>query len=245
MSNLIRILLFSLYVILGLIIEGFILWLFPFTGIAGLVCWPIAIFLSLGFGYVLIKLTKKSSNVWRTLGVFFVLIIFQSFVQLVTTPQESGVFLTINDTKNAYYKFDKIEVNDFPNLSRGERVVYIYKFKSNLPSSFITLTIDSLKNDDENTNPRVYLIKNIKGKKHFDKNKINIVESDTATLITEYYNKTDTSVYKMNRNFMNIGSGGYNDRVISIFIHEDNLKFNSGMEILLYKILSWTKNANH
>ena len=66
---------------------------------------------------------------------------------------------------------------------------------------------------------------------------------DTATIITEYYNKTDTLVYKMNKNFMKIGSGGYNDRIISIDIQEDDFKLDTGIEKIVYTILCWTKKV--
>ena len=110
-------------------------------------------------------------------------------------------------------------------------------------AKIIIQTFYSLKNEYESTNPRTYLIQNIDGKRQYDESKIKIAESDTATIITEYYNKTDTLVYKMDRNFINIGSGGYNDRILSLDIHEDDFKLDTGIEILLYTILGWTKKA--
>lgn len=245
MDNSKRKILSGLYVLLGLAIEGFILWLFPFTGLGGLICWPTAIFFSLGFGFVLFKLTKRQLKIWQTLIAFLILITLQSYVQLSTIPQDFGgdAFSKISDAKSAFSKYDKIEFNAFLNLTKGERVVYIFKFKSKLPDTFISLTIDSLKNKYESTNPRTYLIQNIDGKRHYDENKFKIVENDTATIITEYYNKTDTLVYKMNRNFINNGSGGYNDSIISLDIHEDDFKLDTGIEKLLYSIMGWTKKA--
>jgi hypothetical protein len=245
MDNSKRKILFGLYALMGLTIEGFILWLFPFTGLGGLICWPTAIIFSLGFGFILFKLTKRQLKPWQTLIAFLILITFQSHVQLSTIPQDSGgdAFSKISDAKSAFSKYDQIEFNDFPSLTTGERVAYLYKFKSKLPDTFISLTIDSLKNEYESTNPRTYLIQNIDGKRQYDESKIKIAESDTATIITEYYNKTDTLVYKMDRNFINIGSGGYNDRILSLDIHEDDFKLDTGIEILLYTILGWTKKA--
>lgn len=149
--------------------------------------------------------------------------------------------MKISDAKNAFSKYEEIEFSDFPTLTTGERAAYIYKFKSKLPHTFILLTIDSLKNEYESTNPRTYLIKNTNGIKIYDKSKIKILESESATIITEYYNRVDTLIYKMNRNFLNISSGGYNDRVISLDVHEDDFKLNTGIEKLLYVTLSWTK----
>src|SRR5690554_4940438 len=146
MDNSKRKLLFGFYALLGLIIEGLILWLFPFTGLGGLICWPTAIILSFGFGFLLFKLTKRQLNSWQILIVFSILIIFQSYVQLSTIPQDFGgsAFSKITDAKSAFSKYDKIEFNDFPNLTTAERVAYLYKYKSKLPDTFISLTIDSL-----------------------------------------------------------------------------------------------------
>jgi hypothetical protein len=243
MDNSKRKILSVLYALLGLIIEGFILWLFPFTGLGGLICWPTAIIFSLGFGFVLFKLTKRQLKAWQTIIAFLTLITMQSYIQLSTIPQDYGgnAFSKISDVKSAFSKFDKIEFNDFPNLTTGERVAYMFKFKSKLPNTFISLTIDSLKNKYESTNPRTYLIQNINGKRYYDESKIEIVESDTATIITEFYNKTDTLIYKMNKNFINIGSGGYNDRIVSLDINEDDFKLGTGIEKLFYTILACTK----
>ena len=236
-----RLLLYGFYALLGLTIEGFILWLFPFTGPGGLICWPIAIILSLGFGFILFKLTKRQLKGWQTLIAFSTLITLQSYIQLSTLPQDFGgdAFSKISDAKIAFSNYNKIEFNDFPNLTTGERVVYIYKFKHKLPDTFISLTIDSLKNEYES--PRFYLIQNIDGKRHYDGSKIKIEESDIATIITEYYSKTDTFVYKMDSNFLNMGSGGFNDQIVSLDIHEDDFKLDTGIEKLLYTLLRLTK----
>ncbi len=242
-----RKILFGLYALLGLLIEGFILWLFPLTGLGGLVCWPTALLFSFGFGFILFKLTKRQLKRWQIAIIFFTLITFQSYVQLATLPQDFGgdVFSKIGDAKNAFFNYDQLEFNDYSKLTTGERVAFIYKFESKLPDSFILLTIDSLKNKSESTNPRTYLIQNIDGKRHYDVTKIKIAESDTANIITEFYNKTDTLVYKMDRNFINIGSGGYNDRIISLDIEEDDFRLETGIEKLLYTILGWTKKTAH
>ncbi len=235
----------GLYALLGLTIEGLMLWLFPFTGLGGLICWPTAIILSLVFGFILFKLTKSQLKVWQILIAFMLFITLQSYIQLATMPQDCGgdVLSKINDAKNAFSQYDKIEFRDFPNLTTAERVAYIYKFKNKLPNTFISLTIDSLKMGYQSTNPRTYLIQNKDGKRYFDERKIRISEMDTATIITEYYNKTDTLVYKMNKNFMKIGSGGYNDRIISIDIQEDDFKLDTGIEKIVYTILCWTKKV--
>ncbi len=41
---------------------------------------------------------------------------------------------------------------------------------------------------------------------------------------------------------MNTKSGGYNDRIISLDIYEDNFKIETGIEKFLYRILELTKS---
>ncbi len=48
----------------------------------------------------------------------------------------------------------------------------------------------------------------------------------------------------MDRNFINIGSGGYNDRIISLDIEEDHFKLETGIEKLLFTMLGLTKKAD-
>lgn len=77
-------------------------------------------------------------------------------------------------------------------------------------------------NQSEIVNSRTYLIQRTENKSKFDKTKLNIIESDTATLILEYYNN-DTLKYKMIRNFFKDGGSGYNDRIISLTCRDDHL----------------------
>ena len=127
MENSKRVLLLGLYVLFGMTIEGFILWLFPFTGLGGLICLPTAIICSFGFGFIIYKLTKRQHKVWQILIAFFALISIQSYVQLSSIPQDFGgdAFSKISDAKSGFSKYDSIEFYDFPNLTIGERVAYI------------------------------------------------------------------------------------------------------------------------
>ncbi|WNJ18251.1 hypothetical protein [Pontibacter sp. G13] len=237
-----RIIIFGIYILSGLTTEGFILWLFPYTGLGGLICWPTAIVFSLVFGFILYKLTKRPLKIWQIGITFLTILVSQAYFQLLTTPQDFGgdVISKISMAKNAFSNYEELEFHDFPNLTTSERVAYIYKFKQKLPDTFISLTIDSLKNDHESSNPRSYLIHNTNGLRVYDENKILLNENDSATIIIEYYN-SDTLIYNMHRNFINIGSGGYNNRVISLYIHEDDFELKSGIEVFLYKIIEWTK----
>lgn len=175
--------------------------------------------------------------------IFLSCISTQSFLELVTTKQEfSGSTLSqISDTFHAYSKFDKINYNDLFTLTAGERVVYIYKFKDKLPDSFIELSIVNEKLGAENEKPRKYTIQKIKDRKVFDEKKLRIVEKDTATIITEYLNKTDTFVYEAYGNFINSEMGGCNHGDIWLSVKEDKFNIETGIEKLFYSILWLTK----
>lgn len=235
-------LLFAVYITVGLLIEWIILWLFPYTGLGGLICWPTALIFSLVLGFLLFKLSKRQLKKWQLIISFFILISIQSIIQLALTPQDYGgnVFSKIIDAKKGYNNYKSIEYTDFPNLSSGERVAYLHKFKYRLPNSLSILTIDSLKNEYESINPRFYLIENKNGKRIYNESKISIEEINDSTIITEYLLQ-DTIVYKMHKNFMNIGAGGYNNRIITLDLYEDDLKLDTGIEKLLFLIMEITK----
>lgn len=238
-----RIILSFLILIFCLLVEGVILWLFPYTGLGGLICWPLALFFGILFGFIIFKFTKAFSKKWIIFLFILVIVTSYSYFQLSILPQDFGgsTFEKIKNAKEAYSKYEKIKFYDFPKLTNFERVAYSYKFQNKLPKSFIILTIDSLKDESESLNPRVYLIQNTDKGRIYDKSKINFVETDSNTFIYEYYHQKDTLIYNMHKNFLNIGSGGYNDRIISLDIYEDDLKPDTGIEKILYFIIKLTK----
>ena len=228
------------YLIFGIASEYFLLWLFPYTGLGGLICYPTTILLSLVFGFLLFKLLKNGLTIGGSALIFLIFFAIQLSIQMCFLPQEIGgtPFSKIEHSIRAYINYDKISIADLSKLDREEKAVFIYKYRNNLPSSFIILTIDSGRG--QNSNPREYVIININRKKNYDKGKINIVENDTATLINEFRGH-DTSLYKMTPNFMNIVNGGFVNDTISIYIEEDSLKLKTGIDKLLYTITAWTK----
>jgi hypothetical protein len=240
MNNQKRKLVLGLYILLIIVIECFILWLFPDTGFfPSVLPWTVTIILTLGFGYLLSGLIKRSLKNWLVALLFVTLLIVQTVFQLWAVPKDwdGDSFSRISDAVNAYQKYDKIQFDNFSNLSAAERTVCIYKFENILPDTLIIFTIDSLKNQSESVNPRTYLIQRTENKSTFDKTKLNIIESDTSTLILEYYCNSDTLKYRMIPNFFKGGGGGYNDRTISLTCRGDNLGLTSGIEKLLYYIL--------
>lgn len=241
-----RLLLYGLYVIFSLIAETFILWLFPYTGLGGLICWPLTIIFALGLGFIIFKATKRHLKILKLSTLFLSVFTIQILLQLWTTPQDFGgtTFYKIGDAFRAYKNYNKINYSDFPNLTTGKRVAYIHKFKDKLPNSFVSLQIDSTGQDYESVNQRTYVIENRNGKRQYDKAKLNLIESDTATIIIEYFSDTDTLVHKMNRNFLNIEAGGWGDKGVNLNVNEDNFKLETGIEKLLYGILERTRKPN-
>jgi len=235
-----RVILVALYILLGISSEYFLLWLFPYTGLGGLICYPISVLVSFAFGYIFYRVLKEIKKKVVLVFIFLFLFISQSIIQMLFCPQDYGgsVFSKISDAVTAYNNYNKIQFSGVLNLNRNELPVYIYKYKNYLPSSFIIMTIDSGRY--HNSKPRTYVIQNNNDKRSYEKDLINIIESDTATFISEFIHG-DTFRYKMNRNFMNIGMGGFSDSTVSINIQQEDLKLDTGIEKLLYSITSLTK----
>ncbi len=183
-----RLLLFGLYVILCLIAESFILWLFPYTGLGGLICWPLTIIFAFGLGFITFKLAKRQQKIWQLSTLFLTVFTVQILLQLWTTPQDFGgsTFYKIGDTFKAYKNYNRINYSDFTNLTTGERVSYIYKFKEELPDKFIALQIDSTGQNYESLKPRTYLFEFKKGKIQYDSRQLKLIYNDTSTTIIEY-----------------------------------------------------------
>lgn len=241
-----RLLFYGLYVILCLTSEMFILWLFPYTGLGGLICWPLTMLFALGLGFFIFKKTEKQLKIWQHSALFLSVFTIQMLLQLWTTPQDFGgtTFYKIMDAFGSYNKYNRINYKDFPNLTIGQRVAYMYKFKEKLPNSFVLLQIDSIGQNYESVNQRTYVIENRIGKRYYDTNKLHLIESDTATIITEYFRFKDTLVHKMNKNFLNIQAGSWGDKGLNLNIKKDNFELETGIEKLLYKIFEQTKKPN-
>lgn len=241
-----RLLLYVLYVIFCLTAETFILWLFPFTGLAGLICWPLTIIVALGLGFIIYRITERHLKNWEVSTLLISVFTLQLLFQIWTTPQDFGgsTFYKIGDALRAYKNYNKINYTDFPDLTTGEKVAYIYKFKSQLPDSFVLLQIDKPEQNYENNNIRTYLIENRNGKKQYDTTKLNLIESDTATIIVEFLRDTDTLVHKMNREFLNVESGGWGDNETNLFVIKEDFVLKTGIEKLLYRTLILTRKPN-
>ena len=214
-----RLLLFGLYVVLCLTVETFILWLFPYTGLGGLICWPLTMIFALGLGFIIFKATKGDLNIWKLSTLFLTLFTVQVFLQLWSTPQDFGgtTFHKIRDTFKAYKNYDRLNYSDFANLSTGQRVAYIYKFKEELPEKLISLKIDSTGDDYESVNPRTYVFEYRKGKIQYDSKQLKLINSDTSTTIMEYLSNSDTVIHETVRNIFNPQLTGWSENGYNFF----------------------------
>jgi hypothetical protein len=246
MNKQIRIILFISYAIIGLVIENFIFYLFPFTGLGGLVCYPFSLILSILFGWIIYKATKKLRKVGSIVLVFLGVLSFQIIIALAFQPQDFGgtPFEQIADCNRALNRYDKIRFDDFSDLSSAERVVYIYKFKNKLPQSISILTIDSTVGDGEVQ--RNYEFKNYLQGKIYDTTQLKIEYTNDSLIIIEApLNPLKADKHTTEKTLLdNVGGGTY-DRKNSIFydVTKDSFELKTGFEKLFYKYLSLTKKA--
>ena len=222
-------LLISLLIFLiAIISEAYLLWLFPFTGLAGLVCWPIAILTAICSAVLFYQISKKIKKRILNLPILISLIFIQTYVLLWFHPQDFGgdVFHQIRSAVKAYNSYETIQLNDYSRLNRFEKVVFIKKYESQLPPSISTLTIDE----------RKYLIWNYKNKREYDKNIIDFIETDSSTTITEVINANKYLTHNLSRNFLNNSGTGVDKGDFFISISRDEIEntFDSGIEQMLF-----------
>jgi len=252
-SKIISTILFWTYFVTGLLTEAFILWLFPNTGLGGLICWPTSLFFSLVFAFGLLRIHKKFKRRLVTIICFVALLSIQVFSQLLLTPQEYGgePIDQISQAISTYKRFDKIDFSDFSKLNQFERASYIFKNKNTMPDSYLILSIDSVNDKhlipgDPNyyTKSKTYLIEKRNGKKTWDTRELGIIENDSSTLIIERLADGDSLVHTTMSNFLRGGLGDSRHDNLSLFITEDDLELNTGMQKIFYDMLEWGKKAS-
>ncbi|RDV11859.1 hypothetical protein DXT99_23425 [Pontibacter diazotrophicus] len=233
---------FGIYIFLGLVVEEIIFWLFPYTGLGGLICFPTAIFFSLVFGFVIYKLTKTSIKKWMLVSLAVTFLLIQFYLQLRIHPQDFGgsVFEKISIYGEAYRDYGTIQYEMFTELNNAEKVAFYHKFRVMLPTSLTTLGIDTDGNSLE-YNPRLYLIENKGNQRFYDTTKLQIVELDTATIIIENPNSMLAKSYRASRNFMDNDGAGYGDETYSLNVQKDYLELDTGIEKVFYFLLNLTK----
>lgn len=239
-----RLLLYGLYVILCLAAETFILWLFPYTGLGGLICWPLTMILAAGLGFIIFKTTEKQLKTWQLWTLFLTTFTVQISLQLWTTPQDFGgtPFSKIGDTFKAYKNYNRINYSDYADLTAGERVAYIYKFKEELPDKFISLQIDRTGQNHESSNPRTYVFEYRKGNIQYDPAQLKLINGDTPTTIIAYLPNSDTVIYKTAGDIFSPQLMGWSDNGYHFFKKEDDFEITTGIEALHYSILQLKPN---
>ena len=244
MTNRKPLIIFISYIIVGLIIESIIFYLFPFTGLGGVICYPFCVILSIAFGWTLFKLTKKNIARVYIFIAFFSFQILQFYLELKIHPQDFGgsPISQINDFKNALNNYDKIKFGDFGSLTKSEKVIYYFKFKDNLPKSISTLTI--FRNDVASH----YDVSNYANDSiSYDKNKIDFAYTDTTIIIIENPKSANKTVSEIPfKTLLKQKGGGYLDRKSStdFFVNESDFSFKTGIESVFYSFLKMTKKAS-
>ncbi|MBL7851789.1 MAG: hypothetical protein JNN04_12875 [Cyclobacteriaceae bacterium] len=251
-SKIISTTLFWTYVLVGLLTEGLILWLFPFTGLSGLICWPTALFFSFAFAFVVLRIHKKLKRGRLTAACFAALLFFQFFIQLLLTPQEIGgePIGQISEAISTYRRFDKIDFSDFAKLKQFERAAYIFKNKTSLPDSYLVLSIDSVNNEHLVPGDPDYFIKSTTfvievrdGKKNWNRKELGLIETDSSTIVIHRIGQVDSTVYTTINGLLRGGVGDSRNEGVSIFCAEDDLKLKTGMQEVFYGILGLTRKS--
>ncbi len=247
------IILFLTYFIIGLLTEGFVLWLFPNTGLAGLICWPTALFFSLVFAFGVLRVHKKFKKRRVTIICFASFLSIQVFLQLLLTPQEYGgePLEQFSEAITTYRQFNRSDRRDFSTLNQFERVSYIFKNKNTLPDSYLILSIDSVNDRDlipgdphYYTKSKTYMIEKRNGKKTWNTGELGIIENDSSTFLIERLPGGDSLVHKTLDNFLRGGLGDFRNENLSLTVTEDNLQLKTGMQKVFYSVLELGKKAS-
>lgn len=252
-SKIISTILFWTYFVIGLLTEGLILWLFPNTGLGGLICWPTALCFSLVFAFGLLRIHKKFKRRRVTIICFVAFLSIQVFAQLLLTPQEYGgePLEQVSEAITTYKRFNEIDFSYFSTLNQFERVSYIFKNKNTLPDSYLILSIDSVNDQhlipgDPNyyTKSKTYMIEKRNGKKTWNTRELGIIENDSSTLLIERLTDGDSLVHKTMDNFLRGGLGDFRNENLSLFITEDDLELKTGMQKVFYNVLELGRKAS-
>ena len=244
MKNRNPLIIFISYIVLGLILQSIIFYLFPFTGIGGIICYPFCVILSIAFGWALFKLTKRSIPKVYIFIAFFSFQTIQFYFELKIHPQDFGgsPISQINDFKKALNNYDEIKFGDFGSLTKSEKVIYSFKYKDNLPKSISTLTIF------RNELAKQYDISNYENDSiSYDKDKIDFAYTDTTIIIIENPKSTNKILSEIPfKTLLKQKGGGYLDRKSStdFSVNESDFTFKTGIESVFYSYLKMTKKAS-
>ena len=244
-----RKILFVTFCIVGLLTEAFIFYLFPYTGLGGLICYPTSIFLSLLFGWTLYKITKKHLKPFVIGLTICLCLLLQVLIELYVHPQDFGgsPFQQISEYKNAYTDYDKIDFDNYTEFNNAKRVAFIYKFKDRLPKSISTLRIDSSADGFITQISRKYMLLNFAKDTIYDTNLINFKFTDTSLIIIENpKDSSKTNTHITDKYLLKNEGGGISakSKPIMYTVWLDKLDLKTGIEKMFYNFLSLTKKAS-
>jgi hypothetical protein len=235
-----------IWILIGLVSEYIINWTFPFTGLAGLICYPMAIISSIIIGLISIFLLKriKTKGLFNSIQIIF--IISQLFILTLLHPQDGGggtTFNQIHDFSQAFRDYDNYVYEDFPRYIEPKRIAYIYKFQNQLPDFITIIVISDLDKNDDCINPRKYLIENYDNEVVFDQNKLLIKKTDSVIVITENPNDSlNHRIYKTHLKLFNSSWSTYESELgYALDTHNDDFELYSGIDKIFYVILKMTK----
>lgn len=236
----------STFVILLLLTEKLIWYLFPFTGLGGLICWPSTIIIAGISSFIIYRIIKKKGLNTLAIVLTFFLFIADTFLLIEIHPQDYGgdPKSQIGQCITAYEKYDQIGFDTFATLNKADRVTYIHKFKNQLPLSVSILYID--KEDGNETSSRSYEIFNYSDKIKYDTSKIGLQQNGDFVVLTEKVNPNVQTKHIIRRKFLNDNGTGYIDTTNKFFynINKDNFELKSGIENEFYRLLNLTKKAS-
>ena len=240
-----QIILISFFVF-SLLTEQFIWYLFPFTGLGGLICWPTAIISASCLTYLLFRFIKKGIFNGLLIGLIFILSIMQFIFLAYIHPQDYGgePIDQLTQYAKTYRIYNQVNFNKFDSLSKSDRVAFIYKYQHKLPKSISLLYIDTLMSGYTNQYDRQYILYNYDNYTIYDTLKLKILQTDTSTYVQELLNTK--ARHKLYKGFIKDNEVGFSDTInkYQYNISKDSFNLNTGAEKLFYSLLSWTKKAS-
>lgn len=240
-NNLDYIVIIPIHIFIGLVFETFLIKLFPYSELAGLVNYPSAFFISIICGLISYFVIKNKKIFKFTKALSLIILFLQLYFQIWFIPQNRGSILKqiINYWK-AYESFDKIDYNLFNNEDYAQRVAFIFKFRKILPQRFVIIYVDSLKY--ENSEHKIFRIDDFgNGIIKYNKNNFKILYKGDSTCIIESNEvSSSNSTYFLPSKIMLEPKGFFNES-ISIWVGEEKFKIDDGSEMLFYKFLESTK----
>lgn len=235
----------SIFFILSLLTEKLIWYLFPFTGLGGLISWPSTIIITGISSYIIYRSIKKRGLNLIVVILTSILFLIDTFLLIEVHPQDYGGNPTdqLRQCVTAYKNYDQIRFDAFGSLNKAERVTYIHKFQNQLPSSISILYID--KEDGKETSSRSYEIFNYSDTTKYDSTKIMLQQSGDFVILTEKLKPYLETKHAIRRTFLGDNGIGYIDTTNIFYnISKDNFELKSGIEKEFYRLLKFTKKVN-